>query len=217
MADLMRQGRLKKRQELLDLAMIQLSESMGRWTEGRVTVSGEKLRKVSLETILGELEPNKTKNNTVWFHVRGKSDYGKIAFLFDDQSGKQLAQILLGTKTNLEEPFTSLERSALTEIGNVFSCGCLNTLSDLIQEELVPSVPLLVREKAAVSIQTLWDCSSTFSGRLFFAPAHFHHGKEKITWWIFLLPTTNLETKANAALDGPWSSTQHGLATECLA
>lgn len=67
---------------------------------------------------------------------------GSIMFILEQQAGKVLIEKLMGVKVP-DEGYDEIEISALQEIGNIISGAYLNSLSQLTNLKMLPSVPSL--------------------------------------------------------------------------
>lgn len=67
---------------------------------------------------------------------------GSIMFILEQQAGKVLIEKLMGVSVP-EEGYDEIEISALQEIGNIISGAYLNSLSQLTNLKMLPSVPSL--------------------------------------------------------------------------
>lgn len=65
---------------------------------------------------------------------------GSIMFILEQGAGKALVEKLMGVKTQ-GESFTELQISAMKEIGNIITGAYLNSLSQLTNLKILPSVP----------------------------------------------------------------------------
>lgn len=67
---------------------------------------------------------------------------GSIMFFLEKDAGKNLVEKLMGVKVDNDE-FSELELSALQEIGNIITGAYLNSLSQMTNMKIYPSVPSL--------------------------------------------------------------------------
>ena len=65
---------------------------------------------------------------------------GSIMFVLEQNAGKALVEKLMGVKTD-DEGFTELQISAMKEIGNIITGAYLNSLSQITNLKILPSVP----------------------------------------------------------------------------
>lgn len=68
---------------------------------------------------------------------------GMMMFLLDEPSAHILVNILVGHPEGYEEPFTEMEQSAISEIGNIIAGAYLSALSELTRLKIYPTVPSL--------------------------------------------------------------------------
>lgn len=66
---------------------------------------------------------------------------GSIMFILEQSAGKVLVDKLMGMKADENEEFTEIQLSAIKEIGNIITAAYLNSLSQMTNLKIVPSVP----------------------------------------------------------------------------
>lgn len=66
---------------------------------------------------------------------------GMMMFLLDEPSAHILVNILMGHQIDYEGPFTEIEQSAISEIGNIIAGAYLSALSELTRMKIYPTVP----------------------------------------------------------------------------
>ena len=108
--------------ELFASATHDASAAMCRWTNGLITVTLERVREISLENISPELQIGDELLTMVVLSIDGEVG-GNLILLFDDVNARQLAASLLGRGPGSEPEWSDLEKSALTETGNIFGCA----------------------------------------------------------------------------------------------
>lgn len=65
---------------------------------------------------------------------------GSIMFILEQNAGKVLVEKLMGMKADGEE-YTEIQLSAIKEIGNIITAAYLNSLSQMTNLKIIPSVP----------------------------------------------------------------------------
>lgn len=113
---------------------------------------------------------------------------GSILVLLRQENAQRILELLLGSLPKPGEPLSEMERSTLMEVGNILASACLNALGNTLKMTLLPSVPTLVKGKAAellsrvmeqgsegeaiVMIDTMFSVSDAFcGGSIFLIPA----------------------------------------------
>lgn len=90
----------------------------------------------------------------VLMHMMGDLT-GRTLLVFPESSARGLCRILL-RRDDVGERFTEMERSTITETGNILCSAYLNALSDFMGMMLVPSVPALVIDQAGAVLTTAY-------------------------------------------------------------
>lgn len=66
---------------------------------------------------------------------------GSIMFILEQNAGKVLVEKLMGMKADNDEEYTEIQLSAIKEIGNIITAAYLNSLSQMTNLKIIPSVP----------------------------------------------------------------------------
>ena len=74
---------------------------------------------------------------------------GSILVLLRQENALRILELLLGSPPKEGEPLSEMERATLMEVGNILASACLNALGNTLKMTLLPSVPTLVKGKAA--------------------------------------------------------------------
>ena len=135
-----RQHDLEVLRQLLASATHDASAAMSRWTDGLITLTLDEVRELPLDMVCQELNIDDSLLTMVVLSLEGELG-GEMILTFDEENGRQLAASLLGREVNQDPEWSELEKSALTETGNILSCAYMNAVTRLIDHELVPSAP----------------------------------------------------------------------------
>ena len=114
---------------------------MCRWTGGLITLTLDEVRDVSLERACEESSLGEDLLTMVVLALEGELG-GVLLLAFDEENGRQLAATLL-RRPPQEGPWSELEKSALTETGNILGCAYLGALARLVGCEFAPLAALL--------------------------------------------------------------------------
>ncbi len=90
----------------------------------------------------------------VYLRVFGQAP-GSILFLMPINSAFDLVNMLLGKEKNQDCTFTTMDESALMEIGNILASAYLNALSYFTKLTLLPSIPSLAMDMAAALLSVI--------------------------------------------------------------
>ncbi len=90
----------------------------------------------------------------VLMHMMGDLT-GRTLLVFPENCARGLCRILL-RRDDVAEVFTEMERSTITETGNILCSAYLNALSDFMGMMLVPSVPALVIDQSGAVLTTAY-------------------------------------------------------------
>ncbi len=91
----------------------------------------------------------------VLMHILGDIT-GRMLLLFPRESALFLCDILLGKELGSTKVISEMERSGISETGNILACSYLNALSDFLGLLLLPSVPSTVLDMAGAILSTTY-------------------------------------------------------------
>jgi len=185
--------------ELFGAATHEASAAMCRWTNGLITLSLDEVREIPLESVCQELDWANELVTMVVLSLAGEVG-GEMILTFDEANGRKLAAALLGRAPGSTPEWTALEKSALTETGNILGCAYMNALTRLIDVELVPSPPHFVQDYGASVLQQALVAQAMTCDQALICRTGFHRTNEELNWHVLFLPTLALRKRMAAAL-----------------
>ena len=79
----------------------------------------------------------------IYLKVEGDID-GSIMFLLEQSSARHLvSKMMMQEETDTDEPLDEIQMSALKEVGNIIAGSYLNSLAQMTNLKMIPSVPYL--------------------------------------------------------------------------
>ncbi|NUQ66450.1 MAG: chemotaxis protein [Pirellulales bacterium] len=161
---------------------------MCRWTDGLITLSLDEVREIPLEEVSMELNLGDDLLTMVVLSLKGEIG-GEMVLTFDEANGRHLAASLLHRAVGTSDEWTELEKSALTETGNILGCAYMNALTRLIQAELVPSPPYFIQDFGASVLQQALMAQALTCDRVLICRTGFHRQGEELNWRVIFVPT----------------------------
>jgi chemotaxis protein CheC len=186
-------------QELFASATHDASAAMCRWTEGIITVTLDEVRQIALENVCTELQIGDELLTMVVLSMEGELG-GNLLLVFDECEGRQLAASLLGREVSTQPQWSELEKSALTETGNILGCAYVNALTRLIGDDLVPSAPYFIQDFGASVLQQALTTQAVSGDSLLLCEIGFQRKGKKLDWRVVFVPTTGLEEALQRSL-----------------
>jgi len=175
------------------------SAAMCRWTNGLITLSLDEVREVPLADAAGEMGLGDDLLTMVVLSLHGEIG-GEMLLTFDERNGRQLAASLLERPVNRDPQWSELERSALTETGNILGCAYMNALTRLIDTELMPSAPYFVQDYGASVLQQALAAQAMASDLVLVCRTGFHRQGEELNWHVLFVPTEGMRHAMDRAL-----------------
>ena len=185
--------------ELFASATHDASAAMCRWTDGLITVTLDEVRTIPLEDVVAELNIGDEMLTMVALSLQGEIG-GNMVIVFDETNARQLAASLLGEQPGDDPQWSELEKSALTETGNILGCAYLNALTRLINTELVPSPPYFIQDYGASVLQQALMAQAMTSDDVLLCQIGFHRKGEELDWHVIFIPTHAMQQAMEEAL-----------------
>ena len=185
--------------ELFASATHDASAAMCRWTNGLITVTLDQVREIALEEVIAELEIGDELLTMVVLTIGGEVG-GNLILLFDEAGGRQLAASLLGREPGTEPEWSELEKSALTETGNILGCAYVNALVRLIGTDLMPSAPYFIQDYGASVVEQAVMTQALTSDRLLLCQIGFRREDEQLDWRVVFVPTQGMQEAMQRSL-----------------
>ena len=186
--------------ELFVSATYDASAAMCRWTNGLITVTLDQVREIALEDVIAELGIGDDLLTMVVLTIGGEVG-GNLILLFDEVNGRQLAASLLGRGPGIEAEWSDLEKSALTETGNILGCAYVNALTRLIGEDLMPSAPYFIQDYGASVVQQAVLTQALTSDRLLLCQIGFRRKDQRLDWRVVFVPTQGMQEAMQRSLN----------------
>ena len=195
--------RLQVLHQLFASATHDASAVMCRWTDGLITLTLDEVRETPLEDVCDELNIGDELLTMVVLSLEGEIG-GEMVLTFDETSGRQMASALLGRPVKEGSDWSELEKSALTETGNILGCAYMNALTRLINVELVPSPPYFIQDYGASVLQQALMAQAMTCDNVLICRTGFHRKGEELNWRVIFVPTNAMrESMANALRSAP--------------
>jgi chemotaxis protein CheC len=183
--------RLDLLHQLFASATHDASAAMCRWTDGLITLSLDEVREMPLGDACSELNIEDELLTMVVLSLDGEIG-GAMILTFDNANGRQLVASLLGREVNDDPEWSELEKSALTETGNILGCAYMNALTRLIDTELVPSAPYFIQDYGASVLQQALMAQAADCDRVLVCRTGFHREGEDLNWRVLFVPTDRM-------------------------
>jgi len=183
--------RLGGLRELFSSATHDASAAMCRWTNGLITVALDDVREIPLEEISSQLEIGDELLTMVALTLEGEMG-GNLILVFDELNGRQLAATLLGEEAAGDGQWSDLEKSALTESGNILGCAYVNALTRLLAHDLVPSAPYFIQDFGVSVLQQAVMAQALTNDMLLLCDIAFHRKDENLDWRMVFVPTLQM-------------------------
>jgi len=185
--------------QLLASATHDASAAMCRWTDGLITLSLDEVRELPLEDVCPELNLGDELLTMVVLSLDGEVG-GEMILTFDDENGRQLVASLLGRDVADDPEWSDLEKSALTETGNILGCAYMNAITRLIDHELVPSAPYFIQDYGASVLQQALMAQAMTTDSVLICRTGFHREGEELNWRVIFVPTDSMRQAMEDAL-----------------
>ncbi len=187
--------------QLFASATYDASAAMCRWTDGLITLTLDEVRELPLAEATEELGLGAEMLTMVVLSLEGEIG-GEMILTFDDENGRQLVGALLGRLVDNDAEWSDLEKSALTETGNILGCAYMNAITRLIDRELVPSAPYFIQDYGASVLEQALMVQAMTRDHVLVCRTGFHRAGEELNWRVLFVPTEALRDAMECALHG---------------
>ncbi len=185
--------------QLFTSATHDASAAMCRWTDGLITLTLDEVREISLEDVCIELDLGDDLLTMVVLSLEGEIG-GEMILTFDEENGRHLAASLLGRTEDPDSEWTDLEKSALTETGNILGCAYMNAITRLIDHQLVPSAPYFIQDYGASVLQQALMAQAMSCDKVVVCRTGFHREGRELNWRVLFVPTLSMRQAMESAL-----------------
>jgi chemotaxis protein CheC len=193
--------RLQALQYLFSLATREASEVMSRWTGGLITLKLAEVREIPLTDACRELHLGDQRLTLVVLPMESEIG-GVMIFRFDEEDTRQLAAVLMEQPPPTEGQWNEMEKSAVTETGNILGCAYLNAIARLIDRPMIPSAPYFLEDYGASVLQQALADQALSSNCVLIFRTGFSGPQKESNWCVLFVPTQSLcETMEKALLD----------------
>ena len=107
---------------------------------------------------------------------------------------------MLKESVETDAPWSELEKSALTETGNILGCAYINALTRLIGQELVPSAPHFIQDYGASVLQQALVAQASANDDVLICRTIFRRHGEQLNWHVLFVPTEAMRRVMENAL-----------------
>ncbi len=188
-------------------ATLSAAQAMRQWTSGSVSLALEEVSEIPLESVSQEFALD-DELLTMIVHTLDGPMGGQFILAFDEQNGRSLAACLTGKSVPTDSEWTDVERSALQETGNILSCAYLNTLTELVGEEMVPSPPYFVQDFGASVLQQALMAQAMVRDDVLVCRTRFNRDGQDLNWNVFFVPSDPLRQALLTAAEEPLEETR---------
>lgn len=176
------------------------SRSLHDWTSGAISLSLEEVQELPIEEVSSQLADGDDMLTIIVLTLEGDLG-GQIILTFDNENGREMAAMLLNREPGTEEQWSPLEISALKETGNILACAYVHSISELIDENLVPSPPHFVQDFGTSVLQQAVMAQAMVCDRVLVCSTSFRRNAAELNWRVFFVPDHNLLSEIHNTLE----------------
>ena len=172
------------------------SEAILGWTDGRVRLELEKLVEVELGDSSDLMTSDERMLTAVVFGIEGAVG-GQLLLAFDEENGRKLALQLIGKPVEAAEAWSSLEKSAIMETGNILASAYLNEMTRIAGERLTPTAPTFIQDYAGSVVGQALVNQMLLSEQVLVCCTVFEFDSKQMDWSVYFLPESKLISLLN--------------------
>jgi chemotaxis protein CheC len=194
--------RLEMLRQLFAAATHDASAAMCRWTDGLINLSLDEVREIDLLEVCAEVGIDDQQLTMVVLRIDGRFG-GEMLLVFDEEQGRRLAAAMLACEPISEGPWTDVEKSVLTETGNILGCTYLNALARLLGEELVPTPPYFLQDYGASVLQQALVSQAGICDKVLVCRTNFHSSRGRLDWQVLFVPNEGMRSRLESVCGTP--------------
>jgi chemotaxis protein CheC len=191
--------RLQVLHHLFSLATREASEIMYRWSGGLITLKFAEVQELPLADACRELRPGDQPLTMVVLPLEGEFG-GMMIFHFDEEVTRQLAAVLMDQPPPVGGSWSEMEKSAVTETGNILGCAYLNAISRLIDRPMIPSAPIFLEDYGVGVLQEALANQALSNDCVLIFRTGFLGPDKELNWCVLFVPTQALREIMENAL-----------------
>ena len=188
--------------ELFASATHDASAAMCCWTNSLITLTLDEVCEIPLQNVCADLNLGDDPLTMVVFDLDGGTS-GAMMLTFTEESARRLAASLLESEIGHGPGWNELERSALTETGNILGCAYVNALTRLIDRPLSPSPPYFLQDYGMSVVEQALVAQAAARDSVLICRTCFRQEGQELSWWLLFVPSIALRTAMENALHWP--------------
>lgn len=186
------QNQLAALTELLRAGAAETTAALSRWLGRPARMTVERVDQLTLHDATEVLGDSEVPVGACVMEMRGRIT-GQLILAFDDASGLNLADLLLGNPTGTAQSWTEIERSAAQETANIVGCAYLNALARFFHDggrthEVLPSPPRFTHDYAQSLLQFALMNQAAASDVVFLTETEFNIDGAPVNWKLLFIP-----------------------------
>jgi len=189
---------LQMLQNVLEAATSEASQAMSVWTGGKISLTLDCVREIPLEMVTQEFDLGMDLLTMVVLTIEGEVG-GTMILTFDEENGRRLAAALFQQEVSTDPEWSELERSALSETGNILGCAYFNAIARVVDREFVPSPPTFLQDYGVCVLQQALMEQIQETTDVLICQTTFLQGAEKLNWNILFVPDPRMRETLHAA------------------
>lgn len=177
---------------------VDASEALAKWMGRPSVVEIDSLEQLAIEDVSSILSSdNSQEPQAVGFcsmEIHGLLT-GQMILLFDDASGRAVADMLLENRHGQTQEWTELAVSAVTETTNILCCAYLSSLATVLplpagesKRELLPAPPNFNRDFPESVLEFALMGQAIASDQVLLAVTRFEIDGAPLNWTMLLIP-----------------------------
>lgn len=161
-----------------------------------------RVRLVPFDDIAAKVGGTEAVVVAIFLRVEGEAP-GNLFLLLSIESARKLLLLLPRMESSGGEPFTELEISALSEIGNILAGSYLSSLADFTRLQLAPTVPGFAVDMAGAILTYGLLSYGIMGDRAMLIETSFFEGAERVEGDLFFIPDPDSFSTIFASLGVP--------------
>lgn len=175
--------------EVANIGAGHAATALSQMTGSTIMISVPTINIASLEDVPTQISEPEEPIAAVLMHMLGDLT-GRTLLVFPKPTAMRLAELMLRRPPGTSKDMGPLERSAITEAGNILSGAYMNALSEFMGLMLLPSPPSLAVDMSSAILTTAYLQFGTDRDHVFYVESQFflQEANEHLRGFFLLLP-----------------------------
>ncbi|WP_192944150.1 chemotaxis protein CheC [Ligilactobacillus agilis] len=182
--------------EIVNVGGGNAATSISQMINSRVDMDVPEVEVMAYNELYQKIIADDVEMHAVLSKIVGDID-GALLFVISDESGQKIAKMMLGSD---DKPSNEIIASAVTELTNILFNSFLRAIGDMLQIQLIASLPILRYDFFGAIISSAYMAFDHYDEQILVIHNEFTYNNESLDASLFLIPGEGVLDKIFKAL-----------------